>query len=81
MTSPSGTCPFCGGKTEQGTTTFTADLGFGVVVVRDVPALICAQCGEAWFEDGVAEKLEKVVHSAREHGSDVEVTRWDQIAA
>jgi len=39
-------CPLCGGKKKLGTTTFTADLGFGVVVVRNVPATVCSQCGE-----------------------------------
>jgi hypothetical protein len=43
--------------------------------------LVCAQCAEAWIEDVVAERLERVVHQAREHGADVEVTRWEQIAA
>ncbi len=31
-------CPVCKGTRRRGTTTFTADLGFGVVVVRNVPA-------------------------------------------
>ena len=34
-------CPLCGGTKKSGKTTFTADMGFGVVVVRGVPATIC----------------------------------------
>jgi len=41
----SGACPWCGGTKRPGTTTFTAELGFGVVVVRDIPASVCSQCG------------------------------------
>ena len=33
-------CPLCHGKKTPGTTTFVVDLGFGVFVVRDVPALV-----------------------------------------
>ena len=76
-----GACPLCGGDKESGTTTFTVDLDFGVVVVRDVPALVCAQCGEAWIDDPVAEKLESVVADARVKKAAVEVTRWAQVAA
>jgi len=36
-------CPLCGGAKKEGKTTFTVDLGFGVVVVRDVPATVCSQ--------------------------------------
>jgi YgiT-type zinc finger domain-containing protein len=39
-------CPLCGGTRTDGTTTFTAELGFGIVVVRHVPARVCVQCGE-----------------------------------
>jgi YgiT-type zinc finger domain-containing protein len=76
-----GDCPLCGGAKQAGTTTFTVDLGFGVVVVREVPALVCGQCGEAWVEDSVAAKLERVVADARQKQATVEVTRWAQIAA
>ncbi len=81
MTEGTGNCPLCGGEKESGTTTFTVDLKFGVLVVRDVPALVCSQCGEAWIEDSVAAKLETVVADARRRQAVVEVTRWEQIAA
>ncbi|MGH2373259.1 MAG: type II toxin-antitoxin system MqsA family antitoxin [bacterium] len=81
MMERAGTCPLCAGGKEPGTTTFTVDLGFGVVVVRDVPALVCSQCGEAWIEDAVAAKLESVVTDARRRRAVVEVMRWEQVAA
>ena len=37
-------------RLKEGKTTFTVDLGFGVVVVRDVPATVCSQCGADWIE-------------------------------
>jgi len=61
-------CPLCGGNIEDGTTTFTVDFGAGVVVVRHVPAEVCAQCGEAWIADETGEQLEHTVHSARQNG-------------
>lgn len=67
-------CPLCGGTKKEGKTTFTADLGFGVVVVRDVPATVCVQCGADWIKDSVATKLEKIVEDAREKHHLVEVT-------
>ncbi|MEK7803203.1 MAG: YgiT-type zinc finger protein, partial [Deltaproteobacteria bacterium] len=32
-------------RQKKGGTTVTVDLGLGVVVVRDVPATVCSQCG------------------------------------
>jgi YgiT-type zinc finger domain-containing protein len=68
------TCPLCGGSKEAGRTTFTVDLGFGVVVVRDVPASVCSQCGADWIEDSIASKLEEIVNDARQKRHIVEVT-------
>jgi YgiT-type zinc finger domain-containing protein len=47
-------CPTCGGDKAPGVTTFTADLGFGVVVIRNVPAMVCSQCGAEWLDDATA---------------------------
>ncbi len=69
-------CPICGGRKAQGTTTFTVDLGFGVVVVRNVPALACNQCGADWIEDTVAERLEQTVNNARKCHRQVDVTAY-----
>jgi YgiT-type zinc finger domain-containing protein len=81
MSERSDRCPLCGGEKRAGTTTFTADLEFGVVVVRDVPAFVCGQCGDEWIDDAVAAKLEEVVADARRRRSVVEVTEWKQVAA
>jgi YgiT-type zinc finger domain-containing protein len=69
----SGKCPICSGEIAEGHTTFTADLGSGVVVVRHVPARVCQQCGEDWIPDSVAEQLERIVSEARGGGKIVEI--------
>jgi YgiT-type zinc finger domain-containing protein len=69
-----GHCPVCGGTKKAGKTTFTVDLGFGVVVVRDVPATVCSQCGADWIDDATSAKLEEIVNDARKKHHIVEVT-------
>jgi len=72
-------CPVChGGHKQPGTATFTVELGFGVVVVRDVPAQVCDLCGTDWLEDSVAETLELIVDQARRKHPVVEVANWRQ---
>ncbi len=69
-------CPLCGGHIEQGETVFTAELGFGVVVVRHVPATTCRDCGESWLDDETADRLETMVDRARREQSQVEVIAY-----
>ena len=67
-------CPLCGGTKKAGATTFTADFDFGVVVVRNVPAFVCALCGADWIQDDVAARLEAIVAEAKTKRLQVEVT-------
>lgn len=73
---PTDTCPLCGGAKQPGATTVTVELGFGVVVVRNVPATVCSQCGADWIADEAASKLEQIVDDARNKHSQVEVTAF-----
>lgn len=72
-------CPLCKGTKKQGKTTFTVDLGFGVIVVRDVPATVCSQCGADWISDSIAEKLEKIVEEAKQKHHQLEVVSLSSI--
>lgn len=67
-------CPLCGGAKIAGRTVFSVDLGFGVVLVRDVPATVCSQCGADWIDDATAIKLEEIVNDARQKHHMVEIT-------
>ncbi len=66
-------CPLCGGKVEPSTTTFSVDLKSGVVVVRNVPAHICTQCGEDWIDNTVTQELEEIVKRAKQQNSQLEM--------
>jgi YgiT-type zinc finger domain-containing protein len=57
-------CPMCGGDQHPGTTTFTVDRKTVLIVVRNVPAIVCTQCGEAWIQDTISEELERIVTEA-----------------
>jgi YgiT-type zinc finger domain-containing protein len=72
-------CPICGGLKEPGKTIFSVDLGFGVVVVRDVPATICSQCASDWIEDKVADQLEQIVNEARKRHPVIEVASFQSL--
>lgn len=69
----SQSCIACRGTMKQGETTFTTDFGSGVVVVRNVPATVCSQCGMEWIDDKAAAKIETIVKEAKNKHSEVEV--------
>ena len=66
-------CPLCGGRKHPGRTTYTADLASALVVVRNVPAMICSLCGEQWIDSPTAADLERITDVARAKGHQIEV--------
>lgn len=72
-----GQCPLCGGFKKESTTSFTVDYNNGVIVVRDVPATICSQCGEEWLTDEVASKLEEIVSVAKKQQQEIFVVKYN----
>ena len=75
-----GACAVCGGRRVSGKTLFATELAGGVLVVRDVPALVCRQCGEEWIPDEVAARLETLVADARRRRVQLEVVTLSGVA-
>ena len=71
-------CPICGGTKIESATSFTVDYKTGVVLVRDVPAIVCTQCGEEWISDEIAEKLEKIVKVAKQQKQEIFVANFSK---
>jgi YgiT-type zinc finger domain-containing protein len=64
------------GETEPGQITLSVDREGTVVVVRDVPADVCATCGEEYLSAEVMKALETAVEQARGAGLDVAVRNY-----
>ena len=69
-------CPICGGIKDSSTTSLMVDYKEGLVLVRDVPATICLQCGEEWISDESASKLEEIVALARKQKQEIFIAKF-----
>lgn len=50
-------CHYCGGPLKRDKTEYNSPIG---IIVRGVPALICANCGKAYITGQVADVLDKI---------------------
>jgi len=61
-------CTLCKGTLRGGKTECIARVGDMIIVIKDVPALICDRCGETYYSVEVSRKMDSVmgdVHSGR----------------
>ncbi len=74
-------CFFCKGELTDSTTTHVVTLDNCIVIVKNVPCTRCAQCGEAFFSDEVAEHLERIVKQFRNAVTEIAVVNYsDKVA-
>ena len=70
-------CVLCkSGETRLGTVTVTLERGKTVVVVRDVPAEVCGNCGEYYLDSPVAQRVYERAEGAVERNAEVEILRY-----
>ncbi len=74
-------CGNCGGDMEQRLVTYTEDLGNCVVVVRNVPAMVCAECGVVWYSGAVIKQLEAVVDDFTDTAIQIAVVQYQNQVA
>ena len=70
-------CVICKqGRTNKGTATVTLERGNTTVVIKEVPAEICENCGEYYLSDVVTEKVQNLAAQAVQHGAEIEVLKY-----
>ena len=70
-------CVICKtGHTHPGTTTVTLQRDNSVVVIRDVPAEICEDCGEYYLSEPVAKRVYADADVTVQRHVEVEILRY-----
>jgi YgiT-type zinc finger domain-containing protein len=70
-------CVICRhGETREGTTTVTFERDGMTLVVKDVPAQICTNCGEDYVDEQVAREILGIAERMAKSGALVDVRRY-----
>ena len=65
---------------KQSTTTHVVNYKGSVIVIKNVPCEECEQCGEIFYTDKVAERLEEIVNTAKKLLQEVSVLDYSKVA-
>ena len=71
-------CYFCGGRLTPDLATIPFVVGKRVVVVKEVPAYVCSQCGEAIMDSEVAGVVDQLLKRAWQSGFEVSIITYKQ---
>ena len=70
-------CVLCRqGDTSPGNVTVTLERGRTVIVIKDVPANVCNNCGEFYLSENITREVLQMAEASAEKGVEVEVVRF-----
>ena len=73
-------CMKCGKETFKSTTTEAIELGFGVLVLRNIPCYKCVECDEIFYTGDVAQKIEEITERVKQFIQEIIVIDFEKAA-
>lgn len=60
---------------------YVVDLDQTIIIIKGVPAKVCKNCGEKYFDDSIAENIEKIVNKLKELSIEVTIVNYQEEVA
>jgi len=74
-------CVICkNGNTHKGKTTVTLERNGTIVIIKDVPAMFCENCGEYYLDTKITHEVLKRAEQSVEKGTEIEVINMKKVA-
>lgn len=74
-------CFMCRGNLEEKNVNYIVDLEDTIIIIKGVPAKVCSQCGEQYFDDKTAENIEKIVNKFKQLAIEVTIVNYKEKVA
>lgn len=69
-------CIMCKSKLTAGVVNHIVDINGHIIIIKNVPANVCKQCGEYFVENDIAIKLEQIVEEAEKSKAEVTIINF-----
>ena len=73
-------CVICKGDFIEGLVNHIVDINNHIIIIKNVPALICSQCGDYFIDDKVARVLESLIDSVLESITEISILNYSAVA-
>lgn len=68
----------CKGELEEKKVNYLVELQDSIIIIKEVPAKVCKQCGEQYFNDNTAENIEKIVNQLKKLSTEVTIVNYNE---
>jgi len=74
-------CFICKGDMINKKTNYILDLDGSIIIVKNVPSLVCDQCGEVFYENEVMKRIEKIVDLFKNALAEIAIVNYEDKVA
>jgi YgiT-type zinc finger domain-containing protein len=71
----------CKGELIEKKVNYMVDLEKTIIIIKDVPAKVCDQCGEQYFDDETSQNIEKIVNKLKDLSTEVTIINYKENVA
>ena len=70
-------CFKCNGDLEEKKVNYVVDLDNTIIIIKEVPARVCTDCGEQYFDDEASANIENIVNQLKSLSAEVTVVKYN----
>ena len=74
-------CFKCKGNIISKNANYILDLDGSIIIIKNVPSLVCDQCGEEFYENDVMKRIEKIVGLFKNALTEIAIVNYDDKVA
>jgi len=74
-------CKICNSIMNKGTINHVLDFDNHIIIIKNVPAIVCEQCGEYFLEHKIALRIESLVDTVNKNHAEIFVVNYDEMVA
>jgi len=71
-------CFMCKGEIIEKKVNYMVDLENTIIIIKGVPAKVCTQCGEQYFDDQTSENIESIVNKLKDLSTEVTIIKYEE---
>ena len=71
-------CFMCKDGLKEKKVNYLVDLEKSIIIIKGVPAKVCTQCGEQYFDDKTTENIEKIVNELKKIAAEVTIVSYEE---
>lgn len=71
----------CKGELEEKKVNYVVDLENTIIIIKGVPAKVCKQCGEQFYDDETSKNIEEIVNKLKDLSVEVTIVNYKEKVA